>query len=164
VWRTLSEACFRPTVKHHGGFIMVWCRILWYLSPSLVPLDGSITAAVFNELLSNQVHPVVQTLFPDGNTIYQEYNPPIHTSGPVWESFHEQADGLNIFRGLRSPQTWSFSLCGLFRKPEFGVDFHLLCLYLSWSPCCMKNGFKFHSPRLSTCIDLFRPELSCIAC
>ena len=94
----LSEAydvdCLRPTVKHGGGSIMVLVlgAISWYAAAPLVTLHGSVTAVVYIEPLGNQVHPMVQTLFPDWDGIFQHDNGPIHTAGPVQGWFHEHAD------------------------------------------------------------------------
>jgi len=41
----------------------------------------------------NQLHPMVQKLFPNNNVIFQDDNSPIHTAGSVqsWSEEHEDA-------------------------------------------------------------------------
>jgi hypothetical protein len=54
-------------------------------------LHGRITARDCVERLGNQVHPMIQTLFPKNNSVFQDDNAPIHTAGTVqsWFEDHE---------------------------------------------------------------------------
>jgi hypothetical protein len=60
IWRTPKKAynpeCLVPTVKHRGGFVMVWAAILWYR-------------------LGYQVHPMIQAL-PNNDAVFQDNNDP----------------------------------------------------------------------------------------
>jgi hypothetical protein len=47
-------------------------------------------------MLGNQVHPIIQTLFPNNDAVFQD-NTPIHTAGTVHSWFEEYEDELNIF-------------------------------------------------------------------
>jgi hypothetical protein len=42
--------------------------------------------------LGNQVHPIVQTLFANNGTFFQDDNAPIHTAGTV-QSWFEEHEG-----------------------------------------------------------------------
>jgi hypothetical protein len=42
--------------------------------------------------LGNQVHHIIQTLFPNNDAVFQDYSTPIHTAGTVQTRF-EQHDG-----------------------------------------------------------------------
>jgi hypothetical protein len=48
-----------------------------------------ITARVYVDRLGNQVHPIIQTLFPNNDAVFQENNAPIYTAGIVQSSFGE---------------------------------------------------------------------------
>jgi hypothetical protein len=90
VWRTPKEA-YNPerlvsTVKHVGRF----CDCLD--SNIVVQYSaGPITAREYVDRLSNQVHPMIQTLFPNNDAGYQDDSSPIHTAGTVqsWSEEHE---------------------------------------------------------------------------
>jgi hypothetical protein len=44
--------------------------------------------------LGNQVQPIVQTLFPNNNAVFQDDNAPIHTAGTVQLRFEEHEGEL----------------------------------------------------------------------
>ncbi|GFU35137.1 transposable element Tcb1 transposase [Trichonephila clavipes] len=55
----------------------------------LVTLHGKVKAALYVNILGDQVHPFVQTSFPGECPLYQEDNAPIHTAKIVQEWFAE---------------------------------------------------------------------------
>jgi hypothetical protein len=87
VWRTPKEAYnpehLVPAMEHRGGSVMVWAAISWYSVGPTVTLHGRITAKEYVDRLSNQVHPMIQTLFPNNDECIQIDNAPIHTGGTV---------------------------------------------------------------------------------
>jgi hypothetical protein len=98
VWRTPREAftpdCLVPTVKHGGGSMLVWGAISWRGLGPLVILHGRVTAAHYENLLADHVHPMVQTLFPGERPLYQDDNAPIHTARRVQAWFDEHYDDV----------------------------------------------------------------------
>ncbi|GFV26681.1 transposable element Tcb1 transposase [Trichonephila clavipes] len=78
--RTPKEAfapeCVVPTVKHGGGSLMVWGEIL----ATCYSAYGKVKAAHYVNILGDQVHPFVQTLFPGECPLYQDDNAPIPTA------------------------------------------------------------------------------------
>ena len=48
-------------------------------------LHGRINKRDYLQILSDQVHPMAQALFPEGNAIFQDDNAPIHTARIVKE-------------------------------------------------------------------------------
>jgi hypothetical protein len=53
-------------MKHWGGSVMVLIAILWYSVGPIITLHDQITAREYVGIdrLGNQVHPMIQTLFP----------------------------------------------------------------------------------------------------
>ncbi|GFT32575.1 transposable element Tcb2 transposase [Trichonephila clavipes] len=78
-----------PTVKHAGGSLMVWGAIYWRGLGPLVTLHDKVKAAHYVNILWDQVHPFVQTLFPGECPLYQDDNAPIHTAKIAQEWFVE---------------------------------------------------------------------------
>jgi hypothetical protein len=81
VWRTPKETYkpewLVPTVKHEGGSVMIWAAVRWYPI-----ITGRIIAPDYVDILGNQVHAMVQMLFPN-NAIFQDDSSPIHTARSV---------------------------------------------------------------------------------
>jgi hypothetical protein len=63
-----------------------------YSVEPIITFDGRITEREYMERLSNQVHPMIQTLFQKHNAVFQEDNDPIHTDGTV-QSWYEEHEG-----------------------------------------------------------------------
>jgi len=82
IWRVPKEAwnpeCLVPSVKHGGGSVMIWVAISWYCAGPINALNGRITASGYIDILGNQVHAVVQMLFPD-SAVFQDDISPIHS-------------------------------------------------------------------------------------
>ena len=96
VWRQSKEAfnsdCLLPTVKHGGGSVMIWGAVSWKSAGSMISLHGRINSRDYLGILGNQVHPIVQALFPEGNAIFQDDNAPIHTARIVKKSHEEHSN------------------------------------------------------------------------
>jgi hypothetical protein len=73
VWRTPKEAynpeCLVPTVKHGGGFCdgLGSNILVQYSVGSIITLHGRVTAREYMDRLGNQIHPMIQTLFPNND-------------------------------------------------------------------------------------------------
>jgi hypothetical protein len=73
---------------------MVWAAISWYSVGPIIALHGRITAREYVDRLGNQVHPMIQTLFPNNESVFQDYNAPIHTAITVQSWFQEHEGEL----------------------------------------------------------------------
>jgi hypothetical protein len=71
---------------------MVWAAISWYSVGPLIALHGRKTARGYIDSLGNQVHPMIQTLFPNNDAVFQDDSALIHTTGTVrsWFEEHER--------------------------------------------------------------------------
>jgi hypothetical protein len=57
--------------------------VLQYSVGPIITLQGRITAREYVYRLGNQVHLVIQTLFPNNDAVFQDDSARIHTAGPV---------------------------------------------------------------------------------
>ncbi|GBN61374.1 hypothetical protein AVEN_31158-1 [Araneus ventricosus] len=55
---------------------------------------GHITAKDYVSILADQVHPIVQTLFPNGDGVFQDDKTPVHTAHIVHDWFFGHEDEL----------------------------------------------------------------------
>jgi hypothetical protein len=65
--------------------------VIQYSIVPIINLNGRITAREYVDRLSNQVHPMIQTLFPNNNAIFQEDNTRFRIVGTIqlWFEEHE---------------------------------------------------------------------------
>ena len=84
---------------------MIWGL---FVGNPILSLHGQINNQDYLEILSNQVHPIVQVMSPERNAIFQDDNAPIHTARFVEEQSDEvehlvwppQSPNLNIIEHL----------------------------------------------------------------
>ena len=83
VWRMPKEAynpeCLVPTVKHGGGSMVIWAAISWCSADPIITLNSQITASDYVDIVGNQVHLMVQMMFPDNDAVFQDNNSSIHS-------------------------------------------------------------------------------------
>jgi hypothetical protein len=60
----------------------------------IITLQGRIIAREYVDRLGNQVHPMIQTLFPNNAAVFHNGNAHIHTAGTVQSWFEEQEGEL----------------------------------------------------------------------
>jgi hypothetical protein len=60
---------------------MVWAAMSWYSVGPIINLHGRITAREYVDRLGNQVHHIIQTLFPNNDAVFQDDISPTHTDG-----------------------------------------------------------------------------------
>jgi hypothetical protein len=57
--------------------------VVQYSADPTITLGDRITAREYMNRLGNQEHPMIQTLFPNNNAVFQQDHAPIHTAGTV---------------------------------------------------------------------------------
>jgi len=66
----------------------------WYSPGPVITLNVPITASDYVDILDNQVHRMVQILFPNSDIFFQNDNSPIYTAGSVQSWFEEHEDAF----------------------------------------------------------------------
>jgi hypothetical protein len=63
--------------------------VVQYSVDPIITLHGRITAREYMDILGKQVHPMIQTLFPNNDAVFQDNKAPIHTTGTVQSWFEK---------------------------------------------------------------------------
>jgi hypothetical protein len=84
---------------------MVWSAISWYSVGPIITLHGRLTAWEYVDRLGNQVHPMIQTLFPNNHVvIYKPTMPPFTQSELFSHGLKSMKVNFNIFPGQHNHQ------------------------------------------------------------
>jgi hypothetical protein len=85
--------------------------VVQYSVGSIIILQGRIIAKEYVDRLSNQVHPMIPTLFPNNNAVFQDRNSPIHPAGTVQSWFEEhEGEFQNLPWPAQSPDLNRYSV------------------------------------------------------
>ena len=79
---SLGKLGLLHTVRHGGGTVMFWAVISRNFLGPIVALHGRISRKDYLNILGAHVYPMVQALFPDGDSIFQD-NAQIHIAHVV---------------------------------------------------------------------------------
>lgn len=90
--------CIVLTVELRGCSLIVWGTISRNGLQLLDTLHEKFIAAHYVDILGDQMHSVVQTLFTEGCPLYQDEKAPIHTAKIIQNCFeeHEEEVGQDI--------------------------------------------------------------------
>jgi hypothetical protein len=84
-----------PTVKHgrfYDGFDSN--VVVQHSVAPIITFHGPITVREYGDRLVSQVQPMIQTLFPKNDAVFQDNDAPIHTAETVQSWFEEHEDEL----------------------------------------------------------------------
>jgi hypothetical protein len=68
--------------------------VVQYSAVPIIILHGRITAREYVNSLDNQVHPMIQSLFPNNDALFQNDSASIHTAWTVQSWFEEHESEL----------------------------------------------------------------------
>jgi hypothetical protein len=108
VWRTPKDAynpeCLVPTVKHGGASVMVWAAVSWYSTRPIITLLDRITGREYADRMGNQMHHMMQTLFPNNDAVFQDDSAPFTQLELFSHGLKSMKVNLNIFPGQHNHQ------------------------------------------------------------
>uniref|UniRef100_A0A671YBG6 Tc1-like transposase DDE domain-containing protein n=1 Tax=Sparus aurata TaxID=8175 RepID=A0A671YBG6_SPAAU len=78
------------------GSVRLWAMFCWETLGPAIHLDVALTSTTYLNILADQVHPFIQTVFPDGSGFFQRDSTPRHTAKIVQEWFEEHNDEFTV--------------------------------------------------------------------
>ncbi|GFS66517.1 DDE_3 domain-containing protein [Trichonephila clavipes] len=106
--RTSSTKRNRRRRKNGDGYVRISADTSWISAGSIICLKGKVTEEKYREILADQVHPMMQTLFPTGNGVFHD-NVPIHATELVKSWFDEQGDEIKPWPTQPSDLTYNMT-------------------------------------------------------
>jgi len=73
--------------------VIIWAAISWYSACPIIILNCRIAASDYKDILGNQVHPMVQMMFPNKGAVFQGVIYP-YTQPEMFFCFEEHKDAL----------------------------------------------------------------------
>ncbi|KAK3519542.1 hypothetical protein QTP70_035066, partial [Hemibagrus guttatus] len=69
--------------------LMLWAMFCWETLGPAVHVDVTVTRSTYLSIVTDHVHPFMETLFPDGRVLFQQDNAPCHKAEMVQEWFDD---------------------------------------------------------------------------
>ena len=105
IWRREDEPKYLysvcPTAPRKVS-VMIWGCISWYGVGTITTLDGTLNRNKYNEILENNLWPVITRHFPDQNFLFQDDYAPIHGAQDV-ENYKARNNIHSISWPAKSP-------------------------------------------------------------
>ncbi|GFU20685.1 transposable element Tcb1 transposase [Trichonephila clavipes] len=96
VWQTPAEVfhvgCLVKIMKYARGYLRVWGATSFHGFGPLVVLRGRIISNHYRSILTDHLHPMLQTLFSGEQPVFQDDNDSVYTSRCVQTRLHEHYD------------------------------------------------------------------------
>ena len=93
---TLAPGCTVGRRQAGGGGIMGWEMFSWSTLGPIIPIEQSLTSVHYVNIVANQVHPFMTTVFTAGDGVYQQDNAPCHKGRNVLEWFEEHSSDFQV--------------------------------------------------------------------
>ncbi|GBM81448.1 Transposable element Tc1 transposase [Araneus ventricosus] len=130
----LLPSCTECHTQADGGGIMLWGTFSWATLGPVV--EETRKAAIYMNIIADQLHPYMVFVFPTGNGIFQQDNAQCHKARIVLEWFEEYTDEFHLMswppnstrRSLIRWSTFGMSWRGSSELKHHHVRIYRLCL------------------------------------
>ncbi|GFV11589.1 transposase domain containing protein [Trichonephila clavipes] len=85
----LLSKCTVGHTQAGGGSIMLWSTFSWAFLGPMVVVEQTMNATGYRNIIADQLHPYMASIFPAGNGMFQQDNAPCHKAKIVLEWFQE---------------------------------------------------------------------------
>ncbi|KAK3564923.1 hypothetical protein QTP86_031044 [Hemibagrus guttatus] len=110
-----------------GGSVMLWAMFCWETLGPAIHVDVTLTRTTYLSIVTDHVHPLMETVFPDGCGLFQQDNAPCHKVKMVQEWFDEHNE-FEVLTWPRIPQISSQqSICGMWRPHLTAFKTYRIC-------------------------------------
>ncbi|KAJ8276573.1 hypothetical protein COCON_G00083250, partial [Conger conger] len=92
----MAPECTVERRQDGGGSMMLWAMFCWETLGPGIHVDVNLTHATYLNIVADQVHPFMATVFPDGSGLFQQDNAPCHTAHIVQEWFEEHEEEFKV--------------------------------------------------------------------
>ena len=73
----MVPGCIMGRRQAGGGSVMLWTMFCWETLGPGIHVDVTLTRTTYLNIVADQVHPFMATVFPDGSGLFQQDNAPI---------------------------------------------------------------------------------------
>ncbi|KAG2465219.1 TC1A transposase, partial [Polypterus senegalus] len=163
VWRkpgtTHHQAHTIPTVKHGGGSIMLWGFFSAAGTGRLVRIKGKMTAAIYRDILDENLLQSALDLRLGRRFIFQQNNDPKHTAKILKEWL--QDDSVNVLEWpSQSPDLNPIE--HLWRDLKMAVHRRFLSNLMDLERCCKKEWAKLGKDRCAKLVASYSKRLEAV--
>ena len=94
-----------------GGSVMLWAMFCWETLGPGIHVDVTLICTTYLNIVADQVHPFMATVFPHGSELFQQDNAPLHFSGMVWVTSQRVLGVALASKFPRSQANWASVGC-----------------------------------------------------
>ncbi|KAK3533885.1 hypothetical protein QTP70_033007 [Hemibagrus guttatus] len=99
----MAPACTMGRRRAGGGSLMLWAMFCWETLGPAIHGDVTLTRSTYLSIVTDHVHPFMETVFPDGCGLFQQDNAPCHKAEMVQEWFDEHTNQFELTWPPNSP-------------------------------------------------------------
>ena len=148
--RVLTRSTSTNSVKYIK--VMIWDCICWLGGRTLVKVDGNINAVKYEQIIDNNLWPVIARHYPQNNYIFQDDNAPVHQAHSVnkykarnrirLNSWPAQSPDLNVIENLwlLLKRKLSYRVCSINSEQDLLDEIHII--WSDISPAYIQSLYK----------------------
>ena len=76
--------------------MIIWAMFCWETLSPAINVNVTMTHTTYLSIVADHVHPLMETVFPDGCGLFQQDNKPCHKAKMVQEWFEEHSNKFEV--------------------------------------------------------------------